>query len=465
MARRLIGINLDGDTLHIAVLLAERGVTRLLRSGHHQPADGDLAATLAALANGPAQAGDRFCAALPGRNGWVRDLVFPFNDAKALKAALPLALAAQLPLPLEECVWAGQTPRPDAAGARVLAAAVRRDAAVAALAPFDSTGLPLQTLDLAPFAVAAGVRTLLPANGILIVAGRTETTLLDLGANGTTAYRLLLHGTDGRVPIPLVVAAATLLRGGRSAADCPLHLAGSAADGALLADLRRECDGADFAQARLDGQPIAPQDLVVVALALRSIDGGRGTGFNFRQGPLAHRGAWTQLRRRLLAAAILCGATLLLWAAAGLTAYQHRSRQAEALQQEVTRRYRDLVPGSGQIVDPLLQLRSRMVELTATAHPGGSDRSRAPLAILRELSRLTPTDLTVDVHDFNWSPEELRIEGATTSFDAANRLLHSLQQSPLLGAMRLTDAKANADGSKISFRLTLPLGTASEVSR
>jgi len=466
MARRLIGIDLDGDTLNIAILLADKGRIRLLRCGHHRYGGEGLAATLTELAGGPLESADRLCLALPGGSGWVRHLAFPFREGKALTAALPLALAAQLPLPLEECAWASQEPQPDGAGARVLAAAVRHDSAAAALAPFDTAGLPLQTLDLAPFAVADGVRRLLPdAAGVLILAGRAETTLLRLGAHAAADYRLLPHGPAGHVPTPLIAAAARNLRGGRSGNDCPLILAGSRADAGLRATLLKELDGVDLARASLDGQPVPPQELATVAIALRGADGGRGTGFNFRRGSLAHRGAWARQRRHLIAAALLLGASLLIFTGAALTTYLHKVRRADALHQELSRRYRDLVPGSGNVVDPLLQLRSRMVELEQNSRPGGSDRSQAPLAILRELSRLTPTDLAVDLHDFAWSPDEVRIEGTTASFDAANRLLHSLQQSPLLGPMRLTDAKANADGGKVSFRLTLPLGTPAEVRR
>lgn len=465
MARRLIGIDLDGDTLHIAVLLAEKGRTRLLRFGDLPPDADSLAAALAELADGVLQTGDRLCAALPGRSAWVRSLSFPFTERKALAAALPLALDAQLPLPLDECAWASQEPQSDPSGARVLAAAVRRDAAAAVLAPFDAASLPLQTLDLAPFAVCAGARALLPATGILAVAGRAETTLLRLDDSTAEGYRLLPHVADGKVPVPLVAAAARALRGGRSIADCPLLLAGSAADAGLLAALRSELDGVDLAHAVLDGQPLAPQELPAVALALRGADSGRGTGFNFRQGALAYRGAWAPLRRRLIAAGLLFTASVLVCAGAGLASYLHKTRRAEALKQELTRRYRDLVPGSGNVVDPLLQLRGKMAELERSARPGGSDRAHAPLGVLRELSRLTPADLTVDLRDFTWSPEEVRIDGTTSSFEAANRLVRSLQQSPLFSAVKLTDAKASADGAKVSFRLTLPLGPPTEARR
>lgn len=464
MARRLIGIDHDGDTLHIAVLLEDKGRTRLLRVGHILLEEGGVAAAVAQFAGGELQTGDRLCATLPGSSGWVRNLVFPFSERKALLSALPLALVAQLPLPLEECVWASQEPLADAGGAMVLTAAVRRETAITVLAPFDAANLPLQTLDLAPYAIAAGVHPLLPGAGILAVVGKAETTLIRLGEDRADGYRLIPHGNDGNVQT-LIVAAARALRGGKSAADAPLLLAGSAVDEALLTALRSEIDGVELARVILDGQPVSPQELPAVAIALRGADRSPGAGFNFRHGALAHRGAWAPQRRRLIAAALLLGASLLIFAGTSLTSYLHKSRQAEALQLELTRRYRELIPGSGSVVDPLLQLQSRMLEMERSAHPGGSARAEAPLAVLRELSRLTPADLSVDLRDLTWSPEEMRIEGTTSTFDAANRLVRSLQQSPLLAAVRLTDAKANADGARVSFRLTLPLGTKTEVPR
>jgi type II secretory pathway component PulL len=226
--------------------------------------------------------------------------------------------------------------------------------------------------------------------------------------------------------------------------------------------LRNELDGVELVAAKLDGEALLPQELPAIAIALRGTNKNSTQSFNFRHGALALRSAWVPLRRRLIVAALLLGCTVLISAGAAFVSYAHRSRQAAALQQELTRRYRDLVPGEGTVVDPVMQLRSRMRELQQLSRPGGSDRAHAPLAVLRELSRLIPADLRVDVRDLSWDTDGVRIEGTTTSFETANRLLRSLQQSPLFSAVQLTDAKTSSTGGTINFRLNLIIDTSAQ---
>lgn len=462
MSQRLIGIDKDGTTWRIAVLQTEKGRTRLLGVGEHPAGEGgSLRATLAGLLGTALQPGDRLCMALPAHSCWLRQLQFPFAERRAITAALPLELAGQLPLPLEECEVVSLDPVVDPTGALLLAAAARRSTLAEALTPFEESGVPLQTLDLLPFAASSGGATLFPRPTLLLLAQSAETVLLRLESGRLLDWRVLPHaGTLSPAELAARVQQTLgTLRYGSGTEE--LLLAGSGAGMELQEALRTAGCPAELARPLLDGQPVAATDLVPVLLALRA---GRN-GANFRRGVFAQRGELAPFRRRLWLGAVLLGLTLLTAGTSAFLGYRYRAQRADALKAEMTQIYRELVPGQGAVVDPLLQLQGKLVELERSARLGGADRAHAPLAVLREVSRLTPGDLLVDLRDFSWSPDEVRLEGTTSSFDTAGRLARLLEQSPLFTAVRLTDTRALADGGRVEFRLTLSLHQLQEQRR
>ncbi|MDD2557544.1 MAG: PilN domain-containing protein, partial [Desulfuromonas sp.] len=81
------------------------------------------------------------------------------------------------------------------------------------------------------------------------------------------------------------------------------------------------------------------------------------------------------------------------------------------------------------------------------------------LAALREISRLTPEDIKLDVKRFKYDADKLDLTGVTTDFDSVNRLGAQLRQAPLFTEVRISDAKMGLEGNKVDFRLQLTLST------
>lgn len=121
----------------------------------------------------------------------------------------------------------------------------------------------------------------------------------------------------------------------------------------------------------------------------------------------------------------------------------------------MVRIYRSAFPGATAIVDVPLQMKSKIKELkTKTALVAGNGRF-SPLAVLQNISEQTPKDLTVDIRDLSYTPEGVRLEGTTTTFEATNRLAKSLEASPLFKNAQISDAKMSLDGKTVDFRLNL----------
>ena len=112
--------------------------------------------------------------------------------------------------------------------------------------------------------------------------------------------------------------------------------------------------------------------------------------------------------------------------------------------------------------EQLVQMQSKIKELRQRGKLIGAGQRSTPLAILREISSNIPASVSLDIHDFSFSPESVRLEGVTTSFDAINQIARSLKQSPLFADAQIADAKMSIDNSRVDFRLNLTYGGAKE---
>jgi len=216
MGKRFIGIDFDDRCVRVAILSEEKGQITPISVDKRTFADTEeLLQSLLELIGGERRLGDRVVAALPAREGFVRQLKFPFADPRKIAAALELELGAQLPVAIETCTSDFQQPLADSDGSwSVTAAAVRTDVVRDFLLPYDTAGFVFSILDLAPFAYAAGLAGLFPDGLLVIVAG------LFVGGVASTWLSQLLTGVVPEAPpvsapglalVALVLAGAALV--------------------------------------------------------------------------------------------------------------------------------------------------------------------------------------------------------------------------------------------------------------
>jgi general secretion pathway protein L len=463
MTTRAIGIDFDGTILRAVVLQEEKGSERLLHAARI-PWDGSapLAPLLAGAGVTPT-VGDRVSSALPPASGLTRTLTFPFSDRRKVATAIPLELAALLPIPLDDCVIAQQEALAVGSGVSVVAAAVPATAVAQLVGPYDAAGIPLQTVDLFPFALAAGLAAEL-GDGLALCLSHGWGTILHLATGRLHDYRVLPLAADlspAARATQLQQELTPLLHASRSRT---LRLFGAEVDAAFLLALQNAYPQVEVTVVLPGGgaATLAGEFLPALALARRGTRTSPG-GFNFRSGAFSRHGESTALRSRLfLLAGIVIAALLILSASAGVR-WWSKAQGAEALKQELTVLYRQAIPGQGPIVDVTLQLRAHLAELTRSSRPGGQHPLLRPAAIMREVSSLMPREIPVTVRDWAISPEEIRIEAYAPSFDAADKIAAALATSPLFKTVQVTDAKSSADNSRVDFRLTLTSKAAEEL--
>ena len=458
MGKRFIGIDFDDHCVRVAIFSEEKGGIIPISVGKRSFAGTEeLLQCLPELLGGVKRLGDRVAAALPARDGFVRQLKFPFADARKIAAALELELGAQLPVAIESCTSDFQQPLADGDNSwNVTAAAVRTDIVRDFLTPYDTAGFVISILDLAPFAYAAGLAELFP-DGLLVIVTEQAITLALLQNGEVVSYRLLpvAAGLTEEARAQLVLREGGALQGAAGCSDLPFCLIGPEASPTLCERLERAGVRVETPRVVIDDRPVDREFLAALALARRASVAERGKSFNFRRGPFAPKSEWVALKRWLtFATTLLVLSGMALGAAAWLN-YSGKARRAEALNQEMVRLFRETFPGEPAIVDVPLQMRGKISEMQKKNALYGADSSRSALSVLREISERLPQDLVVDIRELSYTPEAVMFEGSTASFDAVNRLAKALEQSPTFGTPQVADAKMSLDGNRVDFRLNL----------
>lgn len=458
MANRLIGVEITPRALRVAVLGQHRDQVTVMALEQHACSENDAWPEMfAAMIPGGVQLTDRVGAALPGGQAYMRTLHFPFKDRRKILAAAPFELAAQLPVPLEECQTVFLPPCISETGASVVAAAVPKARLDSFLRPFEENRLPLQVLDLMPQALAAGVGEVVDT-GTLLCLGEEEATVALL-VDGRLVEHRHYPLEDATVDVGLLrsilreAAAANQRLGGSSA---PAYLTGALASPQLLEQLHEAGLAVRPLAWRLGHRDIPAAFVPAAAMALRLGKKLEERCFNLRQGPYAYRGEAARLKSALYGLGALLGVSLILFGAATLLAYQNKRRQAETLQQQMTRQYQETFPGSAITVDVALQMQSKLQELRNRAQALGIGTAPQMLPILKELSTLV-TGTAYEVESLACDEGSCSLVGATASFEAVNRMKTQLEVSPLFAKVEIAETRKSLDGSQVEFRLRLLL--------
>lgn len=456
MAKRFIGIDIDRSQVRVAVLEAERGETSLATlAGRQIAGPEELIPALQELLGEAPAIGDRLATALPPSGAFVRWLRFPFSEPRKLAAALPLELGSQLPVSLDDYLVESLAPQPEGDTFRVPAVAVRKAAVAELTAAFDDGGLPLQVLDLAPFAQLGGLVDGF-RDGVLVLLTETATTLTLVRDGQPRDLRLLPGPPPASKDLRQALAP---LHSAAAGVSLPLLLIGAGATRELATALVEAGEALAPLPAGGDGQPVAAEFVPALALARRAAKE-RERLFNFRRGPYALKSEWTALKHRLIAAGVLLALALGAAGASAWLGYASRAREAKALQRQMVQIFHATFPGEPLVVEVPLQMESKLKTMEDRLGLIGTAGSQSPLDVLREVSRLTPADLKVDIADFDFSPDTLRLDGTTSDFDAVNRLARELGTSPLFRKVQVTDSKASLTGNQVDFRLTISFGAA-----
>jgi general secretion pathway protein L len=168
---------------------------------------------------------------------------------------------------------------------------------------------------------------------------------------------------------------------------------------------------------------------------------------NLLQGSYSRQTPWKRWLRPWRAAAILAGVWLMVQGVALIYEHGRLQREQAALRAEMERVYKDAVPGSTRIVNPRVQLETRLRELAPAGMGGG-----AFLELLYQggQSLVNFPDITLRGISYREGQLDLALEGGNPA--VLDQFRQQLEQRPGIQAeMRTTQREGRMD-SKVTLK-------------
>lgn len=461
MARTYIGVDVDQSRLHIVCL--EQGVDGLfVRAIASRELDGiDPSADIVAeIVQDWGVVPTRMAATLPTGRLLSRAVTFPFSDPRKIAAAVPLELAAQLPIDLDDYHAIAFPAGRDGDQFRWFALAVPDAEVEQFLAPFDRQQLPLRVLEVAPFADLHLLSEATP-DAILVTIRETGYTVARVDAGIVQSYR--------QVPIATALSnedlAVAIIREVRTLAiqlseqNLPVFLSGYGLTVERQRALIDRCPGATVPEVMFEEGRLQAAYLPALALARRAALSERKAGCNLRQGRHAFHGSLAPFRRQLIAIAVLLVLTLVATVSGFWFGYASKAGGLERLDQTLQSIYKQSFPRSPVPADVPLYLASNLAGLHEESRLLGVARI-GPLEALEALTEGVGTDTGIEVQEFDFDVEGSVLHGRAASFDAVDQLAERLRQQTVFTQVQIGDAKMSVDGSRVEFRVDVDFSAA-----
>ncbi|NOY14461.1 MAG: hypothetical protein GXP51_12615 [Deltaproteobacteria bacterium] len=456
MSKRYIGIDLEGTDVRLAALTVLPGRIDVVLASRNYASPQEAAAAIREMLGDEMSFGDRLVTALPCRVGLFRRLHFPFRDKGKIRAALPLELAAQLPVPLEDQLITFLPPRARENDYEVDVIVVNRLEVDDLLLHFPDPEQHPRRIDFFPFGL---LPVLGEQEGVLIYCRRLEVVVALIYEGMIWDYRLL-PGTSELAEeevLDFISNQVSQLENAIGRQGLPLWVIGAGVTKGVLSELRQS-ERTILSPAEDVFGPDLKSDMAPAALlALAELrTSKKAEQLNFRQGEFAARGQWEAFRSKLVAAAVL----LLLVVVGGVFSmylgYLQKTREDSMLKQQIMRIFHQTLPANTKIVDVPLQMESQLNQLQQQVQLFGLGGQGAA-TVLQNLSSLIDPSIRVDLQEFNFSTDSVRLLGNTDSFETVNRIAELLGKDRLFKKVEIVDAKLAADNSQVDFELQLQL--------
>lgn len=447
MRRRFIALQPDSGQWRYAVAVSDQQQASLLQTGTFDlKPDISLGEQLTAQV-GPLQFQDRLACALPASSAMIRWLDFPFSEPQKIAAASRLEMARQLPDSSDGLVNYQQLLGDN----RVLAIAVDKKPLESLLDQFDDNREPLGYIGLAPFYHSTGLDE--QEDALLLNSEQGEISLARYEQGKLADLRILPQTTVTEADI--ILQHLQLLAHGTAPALTRLRLLGVAEDSQLADKLREAGFTIENVRLHTETGPVAAEFNGVASLALAAAKASH-KDLNLRSGEYKLKNDWQALKRRMWLAVGLLTTILVTVIATGSLQYQQRAGELDRLEQQMAAIYQQEFPGERLLVPAPLQLQSKLKELQQKSRQFGSGSPGALELLLTVSERIDPK-LSVDISEYLYNEDGLRLSGTTADFDAVSRLLTNLQQETTFAEARILDSKQAIDGSKVDFQLQIQL--------
>ncbi len=459
MAKRFIGIDLDGFDVRVAILTVTSGNIDVVLDKRSFETSEEAVMAINEMVISDATLGDRVVTALPTRVGLFRRLHFPFREKNKIEAALTLDLSAKLPVTLEEHVIDFLPPRPRQDDYEVDAVVIHRGEIESLLEHFPDPHHNPRRIDFFPFAL---LPALIGQEGILIYCRQYEVVVALVYEGMIWDYRLLpgIGELSEDEVFNSVSFQICQLESAVNKEDLPLWVIGAGASERLLSDLRASGRSCRPPAVDVFGDGLSCEMAPAALLAVAEMhSGGKGEQLNFRKGELAAQGQIEVFRNKVIFAAIMFLLVLVGGAVTMHLGYLQKSRQVNNLKQQLTNVFRQTMPKNATLQDAPLQMQGHLKELRKQVQLFGLG-GQGGATVLQNLSSSIDKELKIDLREYSYSGDEVRLDGYTDSFVSVNRIAELLKKNPLFASVEISNAKLSTDNTQVDFELQLTIAGA-----
>jgi len=194
-----------------------------------------------------------------------------------------------------------------------------------------------------------------------------------------------------------------------------------------------------------------------LGMGLREALAGSLLGINLRCGEFSPRAQhdalrheWRQIGR--LAAAVAVAAGL----AVGMDLYSLNSRY-QLLRQEVRRVFAATLPEVQTVVNEKAQLEEAIATLQQRRRLLRGVGTISPLEVLRHLSAALPEQVPLDLDEWAFDDDAVRLRGSTSSFEAVETIKTAVTNLGIFRDVQLKDVKTETGTQKVTFGLQMLL--------
>ena len=473
MARRILALDIGSYSFKAAIVENTLRKSRVLGLFQQQrDPERSLVDQLQEFRTTHTLEADTTLSCLPGDAVALRFLELPFTRSRQLEQTVPFELSSQLPFTPDAVVVDFHIVQRTGEGAAILAVATPKITLTAhldmlAAAGFNPTSVNVAALPPLTILQFAGVD--LSGSIALLDIGVDRTTVLLLRDGVLQGLRTLSIGLNrtGGFPAFMRELQWTMLAFSSDATALPerFFLCGG---GSRISRLREElaqalsADVIPFHELQFPLMSETQQQeqgvyAICLGLGLREALGLTAPAVNLRQGMFVHPEHHETVRKEISRLAWLAvGAAAAAGLTVGLEMYRLNTRY-EALRQEIRQVFTTTIPEIQTIISEKAQLQDALDTLHTRQRLLQGTTTVSPLELLRQLSAAMPDHVNLDLDEWTFHTDSVRLKGSTTSFDAAETIKTTAAGLGVFKDVQLKDMKTTTGGKKVSFGLQLTL--------
>jgi general secretion pathway protein L len=127
----------------------------------------------------------------------------------------------------------------------------------------------------------------------------------------------------------------------------------------------------------------------------------------------------------------------------------------QLLRQEIRRVFTAALPEVRTVVNEKVQLEDAIAALQQRRRLLRGAAAASPLDILRQLSTVFPENVPLDLEEWTFEENAVRLRGTTSSFEAAELMKTAAASLGVFRDVQLKDVKAETGSQKVTFGLQL----------